>query len=99
MSAPEFDWLEFAHDAGERTKDVERSKGAEAARANAAWAIEQEELERQLQNPERHALNRFWRALMLARDPETMEALLNGERVPIDRLDPDWVERFGLRRG
>lgn len=98
MSASD-DWVSWAREIAERTKDVERSKGAEAAGANAAWVIEQEELERRLRNPERHALNRYWRALMLSRDPETMEALLNGESVPVDRLDPVWVKRFGLRRG
>lgn len=69
-----------------------------SARENAAWLIEEEELERRLQEPERHQWRRFWRALMLAKDVETLEALLDGERVPLDRLDPEWVRRFGRRR-
>jgi hypothetical protein len=68
------------------------------AAANARWAVEQEDLERRLRDPERHALRRFWAALVLAEDVETFEALLNGESVPLDRLDPDWVDRLGLAR-
>lgn len=74
------------------------SERSQAARANAAWLIEQEELERCLREPERHSLRRFWQALMLAADVETFEALLDGERVPISRLDPEWVKHFGMRR-
>ncbi len=43
-------------------------------------------------------LNRVWRAMMLANDLETCEALIRGETVPIDRLDPDWIARFGRRQ-
>ena len=68
------------------------------ARENATWTIEQEELERQLAEPERRELQRFWKALMLAPDVETFEALLDGEPVPVDRLDPEWMARFGRRR-
>jgi hypothetical protein len=39
----------------------------------------------------------FWKALMLSPTIEICEALLDGESVPIDRLDPDWVRRFGLK--
>ena len=38
-----------------------------------------------------------WRAMMLAKDLETCRALLRGETVPLERLDPEWVARFGLR--
>jgi hypothetical protein len=38
--------------------------------ANARIVIEQEELERRLRDPERHAMRRFWKALMLATDVE-----------------------------
>lgn len=65
---------------------------------NATWLIEQEELERRLRAPERHAMRRFWKALMLAKDVGTFEALLDGESVPLDRLDPVWVKRFGRQR-
>lgn len=69
-----------------------------AARANARWVIEQEELERRLREPERQALRRFWTALVLAHGVATFEALLDGERVPVDRLDRAWLARFGLDR-
>ncbi len=71
---------------------------AHPAVANARWVIEQEELGRRLAEPQRHALQRFWKAIMLARDVQTFEALLGGEAVPLDRLDPEWVARFGRRR-
>lgn len=40
---------------------------------------------------------RIWQAMMLAPTFEVCEALLRGETVPIDRLDPDWVERFEVK--
>jgi hypothetical protein len=54
-------------------------------------------LAEELRDPERREFRRFWKALMLATDVETLEALLLGESVPIDRLDPEWVVRFGWR--
>jgi len=39
----------------------------------------------------------LWKALVLAPSVEICEALLAGEAVPIERLDPGWVRRFGLR--
>jgi hypothetical protein len=39
----------------------------------------------------------IWRAMMLAPTLEVCEALLRGERVPIGRLDRDWVKRFGVK--
>jgi hypothetical protein len=39
----------------------------------------------------------FWKALMLSPTIEICEALLDGESVPMDRLDPEWVRRFGLK--
>ena len=65
--------------------------------ANARWLIEQEEIERRLLEPERKQWLRFLKALRLALDVEAFEALLDGESVPLDRLDPAWVKRFGLR--
>jgi hypothetical protein len=38
-----------------------------------------------------------WRAMMLAKDIETCQALLRGESVPDERLRPEWVTRFGRR--
>ncbi len=37
------------------------------------------------------------RAVLLAPTIETCEALLRGEQVPLDRLDPVQVRRFGRR--
>ncbi len=62
---------------------------------NAALVIELEERQRLLTAPERHAWNRAWRAVMLSPSIEVCEALLRGESVPVDRLDPVWVKRFG----
>jgi hypothetical protein len=42
--------------------------------------------------------SRLWRAFMLSPSIEVCEALLRGESVPLDRLDPVWVRRFGLKR-
>jgi hypothetical protein len=36
------------------------------------------------------------RAVRLARDLETCEAILRGEHVPRSRLDPEWARRYGL---
>ncbi len=66
------------------------------ALANARWVIEQEEFERVLRAPERHAFRRLWAALVLAQDVATFEALLDGQRVPVDRLNREWLDRFGL---
>jgi hypothetical protein len=41
--------------------------------------------------------SRVWRAMMLAPSVEVCEALLAGESVPADRLDPEWSKRLGLR--
>jgi hypothetical protein len=40
-------------------------------------------------------LNRVWRAMMLAPSAEICDALLSGESVPVDYLDPEWLARFG----
>lgn len=40
---------------------------------------------------------RLWRAFMLSPSIEVCEALLRGESVPLSRLDPVWVRRFGLK--
>jgi hypothetical protein len=41
---------------------------------------------------------RLWRAFMLAPTLEICAALLADESVPLDRLDVEWVTRFGLAR-
>lgn len=43
------------------------------------------------------ALHRFWRCLMLAPTLTICRALLNGEKVPDDQLDPNWLRRFRRR--
>lgn len=40
---------------------------------------------------------RVWRAMMLAPTLEVCDALLRGEMVPVERLVPDWVKRFGVK--
>jgi hypothetical protein len=47
--------------------------------------------------PSAQECERGLKALMLAPTPAIYEALLAGERVPIGRLNPEWVRRYGLR--
>lgn len=68
------------------------------ALTDARLAIALEEEARQADALTVQAWRRVWRAVMLSPSLEVCEALLRGERVPLDRLDPDWVRRFGLRR-
>lgn len=42
------------------------------------------------------AATRPWRALVLAPNPETWQALLERQPVPRTALDPLWAKRFGL---
>jgi hypothetical protein len=93
-----FDWLAcWAREMAERTAGAGISRGARAALANGRFVIEEEERERRLHDPEADLWSAVWRALALARDLETFRALLEGEAVPLDRLDPEWVARLGLR--
>jgi hypothetical protein len=41
--------------------------------------------------------SRLLRAILLALTITDCEALLLGERLPLSRLDPVWVKRFGLK--
>jgi hypothetical protein len=59
-------------------------------------AVVQREVARLMQR-DADALDRVWRAMMLARSLEVCEALLRGESVPLEQLDPEWVARFGRR--
>jgi hypothetical protein len=68
------------------------------ARENARQAVEHDPIVAALATAEAAWDRYFWKCLMLATDLETLEALLDGETVPIDRLDPEWMERFGRRR-
>lgn len=60
--------------------------------------LELEERARRAAASAREACNRVWRAMMLAPTLEVFEALVRGESVPLDRLDQEWVRRFGRRR-
>lgn len=42
-------------------------------------------------------LQRLFAAVMLAPTIEVCEALLRGDPAPVDRLDPVWAEKYGLR--
>jgi hypothetical protein len=37
-----------------------------------------------------------YKCLMLARDLETCEALMRGEKVPKSRLRPEWAKAYGI---
>jgi len=49
------------------------------------------------QHDDHDELDRMFRAMMLAPTIEICEALLRGEKVPLDRLRPEWVRRYGLK--
>ena len=44
-----------------------------------------------------YPLHRLKRAILLSPTLEVCEALLRGERVPLSKLDPVWVRRYGIR--
>jgi hypothetical protein len=71
--------------------------GPETAPLGPATLAAIDELARTREAREREEASRGWRALMLATDIETYEALMRGERVPRERLDPLWLARFGGR--
>jgi hypothetical protein len=57
------------------------------------------ELERDIRVAQEEANRRAWRAMMLSGgDIEVWIALLRGESVPVDRLDAEWLVRFGGKR-
>lgn len=49
------------------------------------------------QTPEAREAKRIEKAWCLAPSPEIKDALLRGERVPVELLDQVWVRRYGLR--
>jgi len=67
------------------------------ATENARLAVELDPERLRRETETWRAGNRLWRAIMLAPDLETLDALLAGEAVPLNRLDPEWVRRLGLR--
>ena len=44
------------------------------------------------------ANNRLWKAVMLSPTLEICQAMLRGQQVPVEKLDPEWVRRFGMRK-
>jgi hypothetical protein len=70
------------------------------AAATASWPAEAARLAVELERRELSwpDARRLWRAMMLSPSIEVCEALLRGESVPVSRLDPLWVQRFGLKR-
>jgi hypothetical protein len=40
---------------------------------------------------------RVWVAMMLSPAIEACAALLRGESVPVDRIDPEWMAKLGRR--
>jgi hypothetical protein len=44
-----------------------------------------------------HQVALLYRAVMLAPNLHTCQALLRGETVPLSRLDQDWVRKLGRR--
>ena len=62
---------------------------------NAQWVVEEEDRRR---NTVEAKQSRFLhKCLCLATSWEVFEALVRGESVPIGRLNPEYVQRFGLR--
>jgi hypothetical protein len=68
------------------------------SRENAARAVIEDLVRLAAESAEREESRRMFKAVMLAGPSlEVAEALLRGERVPADRLDAEWVARFGRR--
>jgi hypothetical protein len=59
--------------------------------------IELEEQARLADTAADEACRRFQRAVFLATSLDVCLALLRGESVPLDRLDQEWVRRYGRR--
>jgi hypothetical protein len=65
-----------------------------SVRENAEIAVRDDPVRISAESAERRASRRVWRALVVASDLETCEALLRGEAVPVDRLDAEGLARF-----
>jgi hypothetical protein len=92
-----FDWLAWATDIAARTKGTRRSVTAAEALDNAFTAVDLDPVRLAAESATREASRRVCRAVMLSPSIEVCEALLRGETVPVDRLDPKWVAAFGRR--
>ena len=64
---------------------------------NAAYAVQHDPVRHHLESDSRRAASRLWKIIMLSPTLDILEALCRNEPVPIERLDPEWVKRFGLR--
>lgn len=42
--------------------------------------------------------NRIWKAIMLSPTVEICDALLRGQHVPAEKLNQEWLQRFGMRQ-
>lgn len=73
--------------------------GAREALRNAELAVRYDPVATEAVSLRRQRGRVFAQCLRLAPDLETFEALLRDDEVPISRLDPYWVERYGLREG
>lgn len=71
--------------------------GRHPALQQAQDAVDNDPARQYLESHTAHHYRRFWKAVMLAPNLETCVALLNGQTVPVNRLDPEWVRRFGLK--
>jgi hypothetical protein len=69
---------------------------AAAVLANAREAVDHDPMRVASESGESRAWRQFWRAVVLSPSLEVCEALVAGESVPLDRLDPEWSRRFGL---
>jgi hypothetical protein len=76
---------------------MEEARSLEEIRENARLAVEYDPVCTTMESAQARASRRLWKAIMLAPSLEICEALLRGESVPLDRLNPEWVKRFGLR--
>lgn len=92
------DWLDWATEIAGRTVGMDPSPSARAALLSAEFVVAEEELERRLREPARHYWRRIWRAVVLSSDVETCDALLAGQRVPLDHIDTVQLSRFPRRR-
>lgn len=107
LLVPHWAWAEGKRPPGWR-EPREPSWGASAARARASvgpppehpqWAEFYEREEKLLRKDAAAfsaAAGEVWRAMVLAPSLEVCEALLRGEPVPLNRLDPKWVARLGF---
>jgi hypothetical protein len=92
----DLDWAVWAREIAARTDSKNRSVAAREALANALEAVENDPV--RLRDESDWATQSRWlyKAMMLAPDLETFEALIRGEDVPRSRLDPEQAKRFGV---